>query len=345
MGAAPPPPSSEREGKSEFQRLLDEVENGFDAILVIAESTPPARPSTSPSASEDDQSVTTENKFDQKQAMDLFQQLVVANAQPIRDFMIDVRLGEPHRSWLDHCEPAIQAILRSAKGMGFVELVGRASRFIEAITHARSAVVQGESIRGEARERLMDAYNELIAFFPEAFGAEVESNRREAAIVGGLLSKVPGLNPLALGRIYATGLVSLGLFYVSRPGELADLVGVSLEIAERITERFREYRQMAATMSPANARAEERHRLRLAMEELSRAARAYEGASPATSERRVFRRERSLAMADVTILLARLGEVDRLKKLETMSFAARVEALAAFLEEADRRADLERRAR
>lgn len=341
----PTPPASDREGKSEFQRLLDEVESGFDAILVVSDSNPPTRPKGPAEPADDDQSVTTENRFDQQQAMDLFQQLVVANAQPIRDFMIDVRLGEPHKAWLDHCEPAIQAILRSAKGMGFAELVGRATRFIEAIHHARAATAQGAPIRGEPREQLMDAYNELIAFFPEAFGAEVESNRREAAIVGALLSKVPGLHPLALGRIYGTGLVSLGLFYVSRPGELAELVGVSLEIAERITERFREYRQLASAMSPADARAEERRRLRLAMEELSRADRAYEAAAPATTERRVFRRERSLAMADITIYLARLGEVDRLKKIETMSFAARVDALAAYLEEADRKAVLENRAR
>ncbi|NUP08509.1 MAG: zinc ribbon domain-containing protein [Polyangiaceae bacterium] len=330
--------------RTEFQRLLDEVESGFDAILVTGETTPPP-PARSTSPMDDDSSVTSENQFDERQATELFEQLVVANAQPIRDFMIEVRLGEPHKSWLDHCEPSVLAILRSAEGMGLGELVGRVRRFLSAIEKARSLAEQSDVIRGEGREGLIDAYSELIAFFPEAFAAEAESNRREAAIVGALLSKVPGLSPLASARIYSTGLASLGLFYVSRPGELADLGAVSLEIAERIVERFRTYRKMASELSPARGREAERARLRQAVDEMGRSTRAYDQAAPTSSERRVYRRERLLAMADVSILLARLGEVERLRRIETMAFSARVEALTAFLAECERRSVEERKAR
>lgn len=351
-GATIPAPPGDEEDRSEFQRLLDEVESGFDAILVTSESSPPPSRSTSNSTApasgivdEETSPHAGENQFDQEQAKALFQDLVVANAQSIRDFMIEVRLGEPHYAWLDHCEPAAQAILRSAEAMGFVELVEKLKVFLDSIRAARVSVSSSKVIRGELREALIDSYSDLIAFFPEAFAAETESNRREAMIVKALLSKVPGLFHLAIDRIHATGFVSLGLFYVSRPKELAALAGTSLEVAERIVERFREYRRTVSELSPARGRAEERKAIRAAIEELARANRSYELAPPASSDRRVHRRERILAMADITIGLARLGEIDRLQRFEKMGFSARIEALHAFLEESERRALAEQKAR
>lgn len=346
--SAPPGPlggALTEEGRSEFQRLLDEVETGFDAILVTGDSRPPPANRTSVALDHEETAVTSENQFDQEQARQLFQDLVVANAHPIRDFMIEVRLGEPHKDWINYCEPAARAILRSAEGMGLHELVDKVQRYVDAIDHTRVAVAEETVVRGEAREKLIDAYSNLIAFFPEAFAAETESNKREGVIVGSLLSKVPGLFRLGMDRIYGTGLASLGLFYVSRPREIAELGGISLEVAERVVERFREYRRIASELTPAKGRAEERARLRAAGEEMLRANKAYDQASPVSPERRVHRRERQLAMADVSIYLARFGEVDRLRRIETMQFTSRAEALTAFLDESARRASAEQRAR
>jgi len=339
----PPTQDAEPTQRTEFQRLLDEVESGFDAILVTKDSTPPVAPTSPPP--DDENSVTSENQFDQEQARALFRDLVVANSQSIRDFMIEVRLGEPHVEWIDHCEPAALAILRSAQGMGLGDLAVNVQRFLDGLKVARETVAPGLVVKGEPREKLIDAYSELIAFFPEAFAAEAESNKRENVIVRALLSKVPGLYHLGVERIHATGLASLGLFYVSRPREIADLAGVSLEIAERIVERFRAYRKTASELSPANGRAAERARLRVAIEEMQRATRAYDHAPSASPERRVHRRERLLAMADVAIYLSRLGEVDRLRQIERLPFTGRIEALFSFLEESERRALAQQKAR
>ncbi len=346
-GASEPPPMVE--GAGEFQRLLDEVESGFDAILVTGDDPAGARSADA----DDDRTPTAENVFDQSQARQLFHDLVIANAQPIRDFMIEVRLGEPHAAWIPHAMPAIRAILRSAEGMGFHELADKARGYIAALERAAepsaedkaATTVFAQVIRGEVRERIIDAYSELIAFFPQAFGLEAEANKREAAIVHALLSKVPGLYKLGLDRIYATGMASLGLFYVSRPKEIAELGGVSLEVAERIVERFSEHRSSVSESSPAKSRQDERQRLRDAVAALSRSCRAYDASAPVSQERKVHRRERLLNLAEVALLMARLGEVDRMKSLEPLSFAAKVEQLNAFLEEAERRALAEQGAR
>lgn len=331
----PPPPTEITEldagPRSEFQRLLDEVETGFDAILVTGEPTP-APANQTPSQD------TSKNVFDEAQAKGLFDDLVVANAQPIRDFMIEVRLGEPHGAWVDSCRPAMRAILRSAQGMGYSELVGKLQRFVDALDAAKPEGDKQEAVRGERRERLIDGYSELIAFFPEAFALETESNQREALLVRSLLSKVEGLNRLALDRIYETGMASLGLFYVSRDKDIAEFAGIPLAIAGRIVAQFREYRQLVSETSPERGRTIERKRLRTLTEELMRLSQAYDASSAGTATRRELRRARGLVVADINLVLARLGQVERANEFEKLAFHQRVQALLSFLEEAERKA-------
>lgn len=332
----PPVPSTppSGEGRSEFQRLLEEVETGFDAILVAPDTIAPPKPSTPPGAADPPEAPTSENAFDQGQAEKLFYDLVVANAQPIRDFMIEIRLGEPHADWITYCEPAVRAILRSAEGMGHAELVARLRAFLDKLTAAKDG---GAEIRGDLRERIIDAYSELIVFFPEAFALEAEANAREAAIVAAVLAKVPQLHKVGLDRIHATGLASLGLFYVSRPKDIVDLTGIPADVAVSVVEQFRDYRRRASSLSPLQGRLEERRALREAASGVMAAVNAYEAAPQGSPERRVQRRWRSLALAEMSLLLARLGELPRLKRLETQPFAARCLEVLSLLDEVDRR--------
>jgi hypothetical protein len=326
------PPSGE--GRSEFKRLLEEVETGFDAILVAPDTIAPPKPSTPPGAVEQPETPTSENAFDQGQAEKLFYDLVVANAQPIRDFMIEIRLGEPHADWITYCEPAVRAILRSAEGMGHGELVARLRVFLDKLTVAKEG---GGEIRGDLREKIIDAYSELIVFFPEAFALEAEANAREAAIVAAVLAKVPQLHKVGLDRIQATGLASLGLFYVSRPKDIVDLTGIPVDVAVSVVEQFRDYRKRASSLSPLQGRLEERRALREAASGVMAAVKAYEAAPQGSPERRVQRRWRQLALAEMSLLLARLGELARLKRLETQPFAARCSEVLSLLDETDRR--------
>lgn len=333
-GVGEEPRITDEGSRSEFQRLLDEVETGFDAILVTSEPTPGQE--------------TNKATFDEAQAKRLFDDLVVANAQSIRDLMIEVRLGEPHAAWVDTCKPAMRAILRSAQGMGFAELVGKAQRFLDALEAASSAPPPQEadgpapSVYGEAREQLIDGYSELIAFFPEAFSLEQESNLREGLIVRSILGKVEGLQRLALDRIYETGMASLGLFYVSRPRDLAELAQLPLDLAERVVDAFKAYRLWVSTISPDRGRLEERQRLAQLTEELAGIVATYEDAR---AERRALRRRRAAVSADIQLMLARLGQVARAHELEKQAYAARVQALRSYLDEAERRALAELSAR
>jgi hypothetical protein len=343
-----PPPSNRGGSRSEFMRLLEEVESGFDAILVEPGTVPPPKPEAEEEGVAGEPT-TTENIFDHAQAEKLFHELVVANAQPIRDFMIEIRLGEPHADWITFCEPAVRAILRSAEGMGHAELVQRLRVYLAALSRAAEAATavapeaerHERAIRGEVREKIIDTYSELIVFFPEAFALEAESNAREAVIVSAVLAKVPGLFKVGLDRIHATGLASLGLFYVSRPKDIVELTGVSVEVAEEIARAFQEYRRLASRLSPVGGRTEERRLLREAANALAAAANGYDVSAPGSAERKRHRRARALALSDITLYLARLGERSRVERLETLSFEMKHAEVVAFLDETEKK---ERRA-
>jgi hypothetical protein len=320
------------ESRSEFQRLLEEVESGFDAILVAPESSPPPNKDTV----EPSLTPTTENVFDEAQAIQLFRELVVANAEPIRDFMIEVRLGEPHAAWIDVCEPAVRAILQSALGMGLDELAAKLRAYIGALDAAKS--LPDPVIRGDARERIIDAYSELIVFFSEAFALEAEANAREAAIVDAVYGKVAGLYPVGRDRIRRAGLASLGLLYVSRAQDIVEMAGVDGAVAEAIVAQFAEYRRRVSEVSPVGGRAEERRRLREVVRAIEDASRTYDEAAPASAQKRAAREARARAMAEAALLLARLGQVERIERLETMPFSARCADIHAYLDEIEKRA-------
>ncbi len=331
LGAArvsTPPSTGEKRGeeKTEFQRLLEEVEDGFDSILLDEGAA-----SMGGQASTD---------FDALEVRQLFDQIAVAHARPVRDFMFEIKLGEPPKAWIAFCRPAVKALERSARGMELGELADALDSFAAALDLAEEKSATA-LVRDQARQMVIDAYSDLIARMPEAFALEAESNRRETLIVHALLAQVPGLHPVGMDRLYETGMTSLALFYVARPEDLMESAHVEAPVARRIVERFAAYRREATELSPDDGRAQELARVEALCEVLERTAEAYEEASASwssasTSRRKELRRSRTDAIAQLRLLLARLGELDLLGRVEALPSLAKVAALRAFVEEARR---------
>lgn len=329
-----PKPSSSR---TEFQRLLEEVETGFESIVTPEPAAPspgaPAveRPRPKPSAP------TGEIPHDLTEARALFDAMVVEHARPVRDFMIEVRLGEPLRAWVDFCVPALRAILRSAQGMGIGEFADKITAFMQALEFAQNG--SDRLVRGQVRQAIIDTYSELIAYMPAAFALEQEANRRESVIVHSLLMQVPGLHKVGIDRIYAAGLTSLALFYVARPSDIAELTGISAELAQSVVARFRDYRKKTESLSPEHNRLAELKVLAELADTLERVVGEYDSQSPGVvgdAKKRELRRVRSDAMIEIGLHLARLGEVDRLREIEKLPFAARAASVRVYVAEAQK---------
>jgi hypothetical protein len=314
-----------RDDKTEFQRLLEEVEDGFDSIL-LDDAAPTA-------------SGTANSEFDANEVKTLFEQIAIAHARPIRDFMVEIKLGEPPASWIAFCRPAVKALERSAAGMELRALAESLDGFATALDLAAEQTTT--VIRDQARQMIIDAYSELIAKMPDAFGLENESNRREAVIVHALLAQVPGLHKVGIDRLYEQGMTSLALYWVARPSDLVETARLEPSVATRVVDRFTTYRREAAELVPDDGRALELNRVEAIAIALERNAAAYEEASAgwsasANALRKELRRERAEAIAQLRLLLARLGEVDLLERIESMTSDARVATLRVFVAEARR---------
>lgn len=318
---------AESDDKTEFQRLLEEVETGFDSIL---DDSAARGGSTTGRAGSD---------FDSAEVRTLFGQIAVAHARPVRDFMVEIKLGEPPKSWIGFCRPAVKSLERSARGMELVPLAEALESFMTALELAEEQ--SQDLIREQARQMLIDAYSDLIARMPEAFGLESESNRREGVIVHALLEQVPGLHALGRDRLYEAGMTSLVLYFVAKSKDLVETARLDPGVADRVVERFVGYRRETSDLLPDNGRAIELSRLEALADILERTGASYEEASSSwgagsSAWRKELRRARADASAQVRLLLARLGELELCAATDALTTTAKVAALRSFIEDARR---------
>ncbi|APR77199.1 Translation initiation factor 2 [Minicystis rosea] len=315
-------------------------------FLAIAPAEPALSPSSAPhlgvepaSSAPDAAAIRAQHESDMAEVRALFTELAIAHARPLRDFMIEVSWGDPTREWLDIATPACTALRNAADALEMPDLGAALVAFAAALE-----LCAGEGTIGrDARDLLLGAYAKLAELMPAAFALEGERGRREPIIVRSLLLQVPGVQKVALDKIYAAGLSSLEMFYAAGPREIADTTGLDLEVTTRIHDRFQRYRKEIAQIDPGQDRAAERAEmatllatLKHAHDEHEKLARAW--TSDAATGRVRARKERNDTWLLITVLLARMGEVDRLRALEKVPFAQKIRDLEAFLDEAKRKA-------
>jgi hypothetical protein len=267
----------------------------------------------------------------------LFAQLAAGHVRQVRDFMIDLRWSEPTVDWLPICEPALRSLRRAAEKLELPELCVALDDFAQALAAANTE--GAHTIAGAHREMLLARYEELSRLMPHAFALDLDRTQREAIILQSLLLQVPGVKKVTLGRMYAAGLTTLEAMFLATPADLAATAGISEPLAAEIVERFRAYRDQIKATVPDATRARERERvaeltarLRREHDEHERAAESW--SRDAAERKKELRKAREQTLLDIQVLLARLGEVDRLEALDRMPFGSKVAHLESFLEEA-----------
>jgi hypothetical protein len=221
--------------------------------------------------------------------------------------------------------------------MDLTELAKGLEAYRDALSRAADAT--GTTIAGGTREALVTSYGKLAELMPEAFGLDGERGRREAIIVHALLQQVPEVRKITIDKIYAAGLANLDNLFLAKPDEIAATTGMSESLAARIVEKVQRYRQEAATLADAT-RATERKQLARLAGELRDLHQQFEAVESAWSDdghakKKHLRQARSVALLQVKVLLARLGEVDRLAQLERLPFERKIEQLEGYLLEAN----------
>jgi hypothetical protein len=277
------------------------------------------------------------HSFDLTPVRELFSELAANHMRHVRDFMIDVKWGEVTRDWIHICVPPVRTLRRAAEHLELAEL-GEALERLGAELDTANAI-GGQMLDTNEKQRLLDTYGELVSILPQAFALDGDKTQREAVIVQALLLQVPDVRKVTIDKLHAAGLTSLTVLFEANANDIAHVAGIQHSLATRIVDRVQQYRNELKSSSPQDARAAEREKLAKLSASLKQHHAAYEEAQngwgpEAKAKKRDHFRAREETWLEITVLLARFGEVDRLQGIEKVPFAQRIAQLADYLEEA-----------
>lgn len=276
--------------------------------------------------------VTTE--ADLAQVRDLFHDMATHYVGQVRDFMLELRRADAAAIWIPLCEPVVKRLRSMCETLTMPDVSAALGDFGEALERAKTA--PGGVVQGEERQAVLASYDRLIALLPRAF--DVNDTGREAIIVELLLLQIPGVRHLTLEKLYRAGVSQFDAFLRADPAELAAVSGIDVALAKQIVTRFREYRQSVTGVLAEPEPDVERNRLVPLVSLLREQQDGYEQASSrwsdeAKAEKRRLRRARLDTLSQVYVVLARLGEVDRVAKLKKMGVEWQLKDLESYLRE------------
>jgi hypothetical protein len=305
-----------------FERLLS---SDLDAGFAAFQRDPGSSPQTDAALS------------DLSEVRTLFAQLAANHVRQVRDFMIDLRWSDATADWIGICLPALQSLRRAGDKLGLSDLCSALDRFSQ--TLAGSLAKGARTIDGDARAAILQRYDELSALLPQAFGLDTDRSQREGIILQSLLLQVTEVKKITIDKLYAAGLTTLEAMLLATAGDVAATTGIEEALASRIVARFREYKEQLKMAVPDATRAYDRDQIAELTERLRREHAAYESAAmgwsrEAEEKKKELRRVRAQTLLDIQVVLARLGEVERLREIERLPFERKVTRLESFLDEA-----------
>lgn len=277
------------------------------------------------------------HEFDLAPVRELFSELAANHMRHVRDFMIDVKWGTVTRDWIHICIPPVLTLRRAAERLDLVELGVALEKLGAELATANAS--GGQMLNDEEKKRLLDGYGALVDILPQAFALDRDKTQREAVIVQALLLQVPDVRKVTIDKMHAAGLTSLTALFAANAHDVAEVAGIPHGLASKIVERIQAYRDELKNASPQDARAAEREKLASLNATLKTHHIAYEEAQnawgpDAKARKRDHFRAREETWLEISVLLARFGEVDRLQGIEKVPFAQRITQLSDYLEEA-----------
>jgi cell division septum initiation protein DivIVA len=274
---------------------------------------------------------------DQAAVRELFAEIAANEARAVKGFLLELRRGLAPKTWIEVCRPVLATLIEGAKSLGLTDVADRVMDLDQAIAHALET--DGESVGGEARERILGAYEEATRALPGAFALGEQQGKRDGLILHALLKQIPDVGHVTFERLYGAGLTTLDTLFLATKEDLTATTGIPLWLAERICEKLQEHRRQLdrARRDPEQLRPQHQRLARL-VAELRAQHEAYERASeeewrnPALAEdKRQHRQARQTCALEIEVALAEMGELELVEEIQKMPFASRVERLEAFV--------------
>jgi hypothetical protein len=300
------------------ESFLEEVVDAFDAAFDAATGGGlPGCEMTSPAI-----------QLGKEEAADtLFAEIAAEHAQPVKNFIFRLQRGTANKTWIRFCQPVLRSIQSAAQTMELYEPAAKIAEFDEVLCWSERQ--PGHWLLADTRDQLLAAYEELVVSLPRAFQLSEESLEREELILQSLLKQVPGFGKVSLEKLQRAGLWSLHVLIMADRTDLASAAGLPLRVADRICQKVRHYREEIAGLPPEFAKTELRSRLSDVVKELHELeTRQPSGSSTAKRSQRALRERKTRQM---TLLLAELGEVKRVRSLKKLPIKKRMLELEKYL--------------
>jgi hypothetical protein len=256
--------------------------------------------------------------------------LAAEHVRPVRNLMLELQWGGSAVAWTVAARGALSSLRRMAEQIEMEVLNQAISAFLIPLDHA----VVNEFITEDLGRQLTATYAALVSALPGAFELEGDRDRREPLLVQSVLGQVPGLEPLMVQRLFAVGLGRLDSLLRATP-EVADLPGPT---AAALVAKAQELRRTGGGGGPTEITDAKRvleplvAALKVQQQDYTRAAQGWSADNLAAKRR--HRRDRELTFLKIKGAVARLGDVDFALRLQTYSFARRIDELEQYLQQA-----------
>jgi len=282
---------------------------------------------------------TETRQADEAVVQNLFTQIAAIYAQPVRRFVSELERGEVNKDGIGICRPVLQSIMSAAKKMNLDETVRRMAAFDAMLAEAEKSPHKlfGEQVR----QQVLASYLELQDALPDVFKIDEEDQRRQDIIILSLLKQIPGVGRATSAKLYRAGLGSLSALLMAKPEDLTATTSIPIKLCERICDRFQQYRAAIESMPCDASRLGCRSCLAKLVRELQHQEKEIErtlaatGSKPALETERHQRRQlRQRCNLQITVMLAELGELDLIQKIQKLSFKRRISKLEKYLQAA-----------
>ncbi len=279
---------------------------------------------------------------EEKEVENLFLSISSAYLKPVKDFIGELKNGAVSKDWIDICLSSLKLIEDAGTKLSYDKVVNIINRFKRLMLLAKGK--EAKYISHGIRAQLLKEYANLSLLLPEVFALSKEhstkGSRKDTIIVTSLLKMIPGVGPVTRNKLILAGMNTLDKYYMATPKDLMLVSGIKYEQAEKIVEKFKEYKKsLRVKTNMFNQREVSLVKLMEELKMLKEVHKKYKEAtrlalySPEYEKlKNKLKLKRQKVMWKINIILAELEEIRMLEDFKKMIFDRRIDRIEEFLD-------------
>jgi hypothetical protein len=280
---------------------------------------------------------STAQGTDEAVVQELFIQIAAEYAGPLKHFITELGRGTATADGLEICRPILQSLIGAAGSVALQEAALRMTAFDAALGQAQREP-RGLADR-KTRDHILANYQNLKDTLPEIFELDDQDQKRDEVVVRFVLKQIPRLDRTNLTRLYQAGLGSLSALLAANAEDLAAATSIPRKLCERICGKLDEYRAAMESIPRDRGQPGFQSCLASLVRELRHQEEEVQRTSPRRNSKLALETERRQRLhlrqrysLQIIAILAGLGELELIQKIQKLSFKRRIRRLEKYLE-------------